>query len=122
MIKTKPFVIAEIGNNHEGKLSVAKRLVLSAKKAGVDAVKIQIIKPEKFFHSSNKLAIKKYSKFLLYKKEYLELYKFAKKSKVDLFSTFFDLETAKFFAKKQRLFKIASCDNNNFDFINFFKI
>ena len=31
MIKTKPFVIAEIGNNHEGKLSVAKRLVLSAK-------------------------------------------------------------------------------------------
>ena len=120
MIKTKPFVIAEIGNNHEGKLSVAKRLVLSAKKAGVDAVKIQIIKPEKFFHSSNKLAIKKYSKFLLSKKEYLELYKFAKKIKVDLFSTFFDLETAKFFAKKQRLFKIASCDNNNFDFINFF--
>ena len=50
----------------------------------------------------------------------MELYKFAKKIKVDLFSTFFDLETAKFFAKKQRLFKIASCDNNNFDFINFF--
>ena len=56
MIKTKPFVIAEIGNNHEGKLSVAKRLVLSAKKAGVDAVKIQIIKPEKFFiHQINLL-------------------------------------------------------------------
>ena len=55
MFKTKikkiynPLIIAEIGNNFEGNLKIAKKLLLLAKKAGVDAVKIQIIKPLKFF-------------------------------------------------------------------------
>ena len=44
-----PLIIAEIGNNFEGNLKIAKKLLLLAK-AGVDAVKIQIIKPLKFFH------------------------------------------------------------------------
>ena len=38
----------EIGNNFEGNLKIAK-IIATSKKAGVDAVKIQIIKPLKFF-------------------------------------------------------------------------
>ena len=37
----KPFIIAEIGNNHEGSFSNAKKLINEAKKTGVDAVKFQ---------------------------------------------------------------------------------
>ena len=37
----KPFVIAEIGANHQGSLEICKKLFLSAKHAGVDAVKLQ---------------------------------------------------------------------------------
>ena len=119
-MKKKPFIIAEVGNNHEGNFTTAKKLIKSAKKTGVDAVKIQIIKPENFFEPSNTLAIKKYSKFLLKDREYLALYKFAKKNKIILFSTFFDFDTAKRFAKYQPVFKIASCDNNNINFIEYF--
>ena len=39
--KNKPFIVAEIGNNHEGSFLVAKKLILEASKAGVDAVKFQ---------------------------------------------------------------------------------
>ena len=39
--KDKPFVIAEIGSNHQGKVELCKQLFLSAKNAGVDAVKLQ---------------------------------------------------------------------------------
>ena len=42
----KIFLIAEIGNNHEGSFSLAKKLILLAKKNGADAVKFQYIKPE----------------------------------------------------------------------------
>ncbi len=35
------FVVAEVGNNHQGELGIAKRLVKSAALAGVDGVKFQ---------------------------------------------------------------------------------
>ena len=41
-IDEKPFIIAEIGINHCGKIDVAKKMVESAAKAGADCVKFQI--------------------------------------------------------------------------------
>ena len=37
----KPYIIAEIGINHNGDLDLAKQMILSAKKCGADAVKFQ---------------------------------------------------------------------------------
>ena len=37
----KTFIIAEIGNNHEGSFDAACKLIREAKNAGVDAVKFQ---------------------------------------------------------------------------------
>ncbi len=37
----KPFLIAEIGINHNGNLDIAKKLILNAKNAGFDSVKFQ---------------------------------------------------------------------------------
>ena len=41
----KPFVIAEIGGNHEGNLDYAKKLLIDAAKSGADAVKFQTYFP-----------------------------------------------------------------------------
>lgn len=41
-----PYVIAELSANHNGKLETALNLVEEAKKAGVDAVKLQTYKPD----------------------------------------------------------------------------
>jgi N-acetylneuraminate synthase len=40
-LANRPFVIAEIGINHNGDLDVAKQLILAASEAGCDAVKFQ---------------------------------------------------------------------------------
>ena len=39
--KTSPYIIAEIGINHNGYLKLAKKMILESKKAGADAVKFQ---------------------------------------------------------------------------------
>ena len=44
----KVFIIAEIGNNHEGNFKLAKKMINEAAVAGVDAVKFQTFIPEKF--------------------------------------------------------------------------
>ena len=36
-----PFIIAEIGNNHNGDMAIAKRLIDEAQKCNVNAVKFQ---------------------------------------------------------------------------------
>ena len=43
---TKPYIIAEIGVNHEGSINLAKKMIYLAKKAGADAAKFQSYKAE----------------------------------------------------------------------------
>ena len=42
------FIVAEIGNNHEGSIIAAKNMISAAADAGVNAVKFQTIVPELF--------------------------------------------------------------------------
>ena len=43
----RPFIIAEIGGNHEGSLDYARDLLIQAAEAGADAVKFQTYFPDK---------------------------------------------------------------------------
>ena len=52
----KTYIIAEIGGNHNGDLSLAKKLILLAKKSGANAVKFQTFNPQELTLSNNKLA------------------------------------------------------------------
>ena len=44
----QPFIIAETGINHNGKLEMVYKMINAAKKAGVDAVKFQTFKADEF--------------------------------------------------------------------------
>lgn len=46
--RSKPFIIAEIGLNHNGSLNTAKRLIDGAVGSGADAVKLQVYKTDEF--------------------------------------------------------------------------
>ena len=41
-LKNTPYIIAEIGINHNGYLNLAKKMIIASKKAGADAVKFQM--------------------------------------------------------------------------------
>ncbi len=47
----KPYIIAEIGSNHNGDLELAKVLITAAKDCGADAVKFQFFNKENLFTS-----------------------------------------------------------------------
>jgi len=104
--KNKPFLIAEISANHGGSLSSAKEHILAAKESGADAVKIQTYTAETMTINSVKQDFfirtgkwKGQSLYSLYKKAetpyewHEELFDYAKKNKIVIFSTPFD-ETA----------------------------
>jgi len=110
--KDRVFIVAEIGNNHEGNFEVAKELIKEASAAGADAVKFQTYIPEKYVTSSDYKRVSMLKKFQLSNDEFLELAKFAKQSNIILFSTPFDLESASFLNTFQDIFKISSGDNN----------
>ena len=47
--RDRVMIVAEIGNNHEGSVELARQLVDKAADAGVDAVKFQTFKAETGF-------------------------------------------------------------------------
>lgn len=50
-----PFIIAEAGINHNGDMSLAKKMILAAKAAGVDAVKFQTFRTEEFIQDKEEM-------------------------------------------------------------------
>jgi len=115
--KKPPFVIAEIGNNHEGSFSIAKKLVKEASKAGVSAVKFQTFRTEYYVNKIDKKRFKRLKKFELTKKNFIYLSELAKDLNLKFISTPFDLESANFLSKIVDIFKISSGDNNYYELI-----
>ena len=60
--RSKVFIIAEIGNNHEGDFHLAIELIDHAASCGADAVKFQTIIPELFISRKEKDRIKNLQK------------------------------------------------------------
>lgn len=115
----KIMIIAEIGNNHEGDYNLAVKMIESAAKIGVDAVKFQTIIPEKLISVKQSERINQLKKFQLNHDEFLRLKKIADKRKILFLSTPFDLESAKFLEKIVPGYKIASGDINFYPMIEY---
>ena len=124
MITNKVFIIAEIGVNHNGKISIAKKLIDVAKNCGADAVKFQTFKAENLaFKNTPKVkyqtrrAKKSESHFQMLKnleldkKKHRLLINYCKKKKIEFMSTPYDVRSAKFLKKCGiTKFKTASAD------------
>tara|TARA_E500000178_G_scaffold356619_1_gene436156 strand:+ start:10102 stop:11091 length:990 start_codon:yes stop_codon:yes gene_type:complete len=115
--KKKIFIVAEIGNNHEGNIRNAKKLIYNAKLSGADAVKFQIFKPDLFVHKDQIQRINILKKFQLTYSQFLSLKKYSDKLRIKFFASAFDLESLNFIMKHTNIIKVASSDNNNFIFL-----
>ena len=113
----KTFIIAEIGNNHEGSFNVACKLIKEAKKAGVDAVKFQTFETKNYVNKNDFERFKRLKKFQLTKEEFYKLSLLAKNNNLKFISTPFDINSAIFLNKIIDYFKISSGDNNYYQLI-----
>lgn len=121
MIKkyTKPYFIAEIGSNFNQDLKVGYQLIDKAKSCGADAVKFQLFKAKKLY-PNNKKMFKIFKSIELSENYFKKFYNYAKKLKLDVSASTFDLETAKFLNKfKVDFHKIASSELTNYNLINY---
>lgn len=131
MNKTK--IIAEIGINHNGKISNAKKLIDIAKKSGADSVKFQTYITDKLINNDEelmpyqKINIKKrINQFQMLKQneltreDHIKLIKYSKKKKIEFISTPYDLESAKLLINLGlKTIKVASTDITNLQLIRF---
>lgn len=112
-----PFIIAEIGMNHNGSLDLAHRLVEAAAESGADAVKFQSFRTERFLSAD----IPDHDERRAYElpiSAFQELARHANDRGILAFSTPLDMESAdELAATGVPCFKLASCDLTNIPLI-----
>ena len=126
--KNKIYIIAEAGVNHNGSFIRAKKMIKEAKKCGANAIKFQsyitknmiidnVAKADYQKTLSNRKESQKkmLEKYELKNEDFLKLRDYAKKNKIDLFSTPFDNDSLDFLLKKVKVpyIKISSTDITN---------
>jgi len=111
------FVVAEIGSNHEGNVSLAQEMIGLAAEAGVDAVKFQTFLTEHYVSTENRARFEKLRSFELTFKEFEHLKEAADKAGVIFISTPFDITSAEALNRIVPAFKIASGDNTFYPLI-----
>ena len=120
---TLPYVIAEIGHNHQGSLEKCKELFLKAKNSGANAVKLQKRDNKKLYtkdfynslyenrNSYGKTYGEHREKLEFGKKEYDELFQYSKELGITMFSTPFDINSLEFLEQFDcPFYKVASSD------------
>jgi sialic acid synthase SpsE len=98
------FVVAEVGNNHEGSFDLAEELIGLAATTGVDAVKFQTFIPEHYVSRDQSERLER-------------LRTLATQQGLQFFSTPFDLASADALGLFCPAIKISSGDNNFFPLI-----
>ena len=132
-----PYIIAELGANHNGDMKLARNLIAAAKEAGADCVKFQSWTKESVF--SRKIYDDNYflkddyrnrtdftmeqlvEKFSISENELLEMNLFARESSIDCTSTPFSNREVDYLVDTIRppFIKIASMDINNYPFLDY---
>ncbi len=125
---SKVKIIAEIGVNHNGKIKLAKKLILKAKRCGADAVKFQNYITEEFVlpetqktnyqikNLGNKIThFEMLKKYEFNFKQFKDIISYCKKKKIEFISTPYELKSLKFLTDLNiKTIKIASADLNDF--------
>ncbi len=121
-----PYIIAEIGVNHNGSMKIAKELMNAAKNAGANAVKFQtfhvddiadehVAKADYQKNHSNETQYSMLKKYEVKGEDFKKLHDYSKKISIDFLSTACDIKSLNFLVNELKLksIKIASPDITN---------
>ncbi len=125
----RPYVIAEIGVNHEGSLDQGRRLIDLAKQGGADAAKFQTYKAEtlaskhspSYWDTSKEATRSQYQLFKRYDAfgpdDYVALAEHCRQQDIEFLSTPFDVAAVELLDPLVSFFKVASADLTNVPFL-----
>jgi len=125
----RTFIIAEIGNNHNGSKQLAKKMVDECVAAGVDAVKFQLRDMESLYGKDIGTAkdavdlgaqytLDLLAKFQLSNQEMTEVFDYCKERRILAFCTPWDHKSVEFLEKYNLpLYKVASADLTNHELL-----
>lgn len=126
----RTLIIAEAGVNHNGDISLAKKLIEKAKEAGADVVKFQTFIVDKVVSKTAKMAEyqkenlgfeetqkEMLSKLALKSEEYIDLAEYCKKIGIKFLSTPFDINSVHFLDNLQDIWKIPSGEITNYPYL-----
>ena len=111
-LDSEVLLIAEIGNNHEGDIDLAKKLINLAAESGAHVVKFQTIDPNRLVHQSETSRLKQLERFALSRQQHEILALEAESAGIMFMSTPFYLDAVSWLSEIVPAFKIASGDNN----------
>ena len=127
--KSEPYIIAEIGVNHEGSLTQAKKLIELAHQGGADAAKFQSYKADTlaskqspaYWDTSKEPTTSQHQLFQKYDsfepEDYVALAHHCQQVGIEFLSTPFDDAAIEFLDPLVPFFKIASADLTNLPFL-----
>ena len=133
----RPYVIAELGANHNGDMKLAERMIKEAKKAGADCVKFQSWSKDTIFskkvYEENHFLKDDYrqrtdfslekivEKFSISEGELFRMKKIADAVGIDCISTPFSRREVDFLVEEMKapFIKVASMDVNNYPFLEY---
>lgn len=133
----QPYIIAELGSNHNGDMDLARQLISKAREAGADCVKFQSWSKDTIFskkvYEQNYFLADDYrdrtdytleeivDKFAISEDELREMKKFADEVGIDCISTPFSKPEVDFLVDELRVnfIKVASMDLNNYPFLDY---
>jgi N,N'-diacetyllegionaminate synthase len=112
--RQRVLIVAEIGNNHEGDLDRARKMIREAAATGADAVKFQTIVPERLVSSDQAERLAQLRSFALTRQQFEALAAEAAGAGVLFLSTPFDLDAVEWLDALVPAYKVASGDNDFF--------
>lgn len=144
MRRKYPYIVAEIGGNHNGDIELGKKMIKTAKECGADAVKFQLyrrsdlwtedhlkelndglVKLENVSNWSTKELglnniFEQVDKFAIQEQEHIEFFNYARELGIDYGTSAFTKNDVDFcIDQKVANLKIASCDVTNLDLIEY---
>jgi sialic acid synthase SpsE len=111
-VSARTAIVAEIGNNHEGDVQIARQMVRSACDSGAHAVKFQAVVPERLVRPSEHARIAQLRRFQLDEDDFRSLHDLTRQLGMGFLCTPFDVQSVGFLAPLVDAFKIASGDND----------
>jgi N,N'-diacetyllegionaminate synthase len=126
----RTMIIAEVGVNHNGKLTLAKQLVRTAKECGADVVKFQTFHIDRMVSKYTQMAEYQKTntgmvesqkemlrKLTLSKEDFLSLADYCKEVDIQFLSTPFDIDSMHFLMNLQDMWKIPSGEITNYPYL-----